>query len=93
MVLLVDVNIIMVMVLGVFVLMIYYSIKVKGLGGFVKELVLYLFNYWIMILFNLLIEVVLLLVKLLLFGMCLFGNMFVGEVVFIFCVVMLLWYL
>lgn len=33
-----DVNITMAMALGVFALMIYYSIKVKGLGGFAKEL-------------------------------------------------------
>lgn len=88
-----DVNITMAMALGVFALMIYYSIKVKGLGGFAKELALHPFNHWIMIPFNLLIEVVSLLAKPLSLGMRLFGNMFAGEVVFILCAAMLPWYL
>ncbi|MDD9156156.1 F0F1 ATP synthase subunit A [Aliivibrio sp. S4TY2] len=88
-----DVNITMAMALGVFALMIYYSIKVKGLGGFAKELALHPFNHWIMIPFNLLIEVVSLLAKPLSLGMRLFGNMFAGEVVFILIAAMLPWYL
>lgn len=63
--------------------MIYYSIKVKGLGGFAKELALHPFNHPIMIPFNLLLEVVSLLAKPISLGMRLFGNMFAGEVVFI----------
>lgn len=66
---------IMAMALGVFALMIYYSIKVKGLGGFAKELALHPFNHPLMIPFNLLIEVVSLLAKPLSLGMRLFGNM------------------
>ncbi|MGY3571158.1 F0F1 ATP synthase subunit A [Vibrio sp. SCSIO 43135] len=88
-----DVNITMAMAIGVFALMIYYSIKVKGLGGFAKELALHPFNHPIMIPFNLLIEVVSLLAKPLSLGMRLFGNMFAGEVVFILCAAMLPWYL
>ena len=78
-----DVNITMAMALGVFALMIYYSIKVKGLGGFAKELALHPFNHPIMIPFNLVLEVISLLAKPLSLGMRLFGNMFAGEVVFI----------
>ncbi|MDR8345634.1 F0F1 ATP synthase subunit A, partial [Acinetobacter baumannii] len=33
-----DVNITLSMALGVFILIIFYSIKMKGVGGFVKEL-------------------------------------------------------
>ena len=88
-----DVNITMAMALGVFALMIYYSIKIKGLGGFAKELALHPFNHPIMIPFNLLLEVVSLLAKPLSLGMRLFGNMFAGEVVFILCAAMLPWYL
>ena len=83
----------MAMALGVFALMIYYSIKVKGLVGFTKELTLHPFNNPIMIPFNMLIEVVSLLSKPLSLGMRLFGNMFAGEVVFILCAAMLPWYL
>lgn len=88
-----DVNITMAMALGVFALMIYYSIKVKGLGGFAKELALHPFNHPIMIPFNLLLEVISLLAKPLSLGMRLFGNMFAGEVVFILIAAMLPWYL
>ncbi|CAH0541975.1 F0F1 ATP synthase subunit A [Vibrio marisflavi] len=88
-----DVNITMAMALGVFALMLYYSIKVKGPLGFAKELALHPFNHPIMIPFNLLIEVVSLLAKPLSLGMRLFGNMFAGEVVFILIAAMLPWWL
>ncbi len=87
-----DVNITMAMALGVFALMIYYSIKVKGLGGFAKELALHPFNHPVMIPFNLLLEVVSLLAKPLSLGMRLFGNMFAGEVVFILIAALMPWW-
>lgn len=39
-VLFVDVNVMLFMVLGVFILILFYSIKMKGIGGFMKELML-----------------------------------------------------
>ncbi|AJR07049.1 F0F1 ATP synthase subunit A [Photobacterium gaetbulicola] len=87
-----DVNITMSMALGVFALMIYYSIKVKGLGGFAKELALHPFNHPVMIPFNLLLEIVSLLAKPLSLGMRLFGNMFAGEVVFILIAALMPWW-
>jgi F-type H+-transporting ATPase subunit a len=87
-----DVNITMAMALGVFALMIYYSIKIKGLGGFAKELALHPFNHPVMIPFNLLLEVVSLLAKPLSLGMRLFGNMFAGEVVFILIAALMPWW-
>ncbi|MEH6530060.1 MAG: F0F1 ATP synthase subunit A [Photobacterium frigidiphilum] len=87
-----DVNITMAMALGVFALMLYYSVKVKGLGGFAKELALHPFNHPIMIPFNLLLEVVSLLAKPISLGMRLFGNMFAGEVVFILIAALMPWW-
>ena len=87
-----DVNITMAMALGVFALMIYYSIKVKGLGGFAKELALHPFNHPVMIPFNLLLEIVSLLAKPISLGMRLFGNMFAGEVVFILIAALMPWW-
>ncbi|NGN99972.1 F0F1 ATP synthase subunit A [Grimontia sp. S25] len=87
-----DVNITLAMALGVFFLMIYYSIKIKGLGGFAKELALHPFNHPLMIPFNLLLEVVSLLAKPISLGMRLFGNMFAGEVVFILIAALLPWW-
>ena len=57
-----DPNITMGMAVGVFVLMLYYSIKVKGFG-FVKELTLNPFNHPLFIPVNLFMEVVGLLAK------------------------------
>lgn len=68
-VLFVDVNIILLMVFGVFILIIFYSIKMKGVGGFVKELIMQLFNYWVFIFVNLIFEGVSLLFKLVFFGL------------------------
>lgn len=68
-VLFVDVNIILLMVLGVFIFILFYSIKMKGIGGFVKELMLQLFNYWVFIFVNLIFEGVSLLFKLVFFGL------------------------
>jgi len=69
--------------LGVFLLIIFYSIKVKGVGGFAKELSLTPFNHPIAIPFNLFLEVLGLLTKPLSLALRLFGNMYAGEVVFI----------
>ena len=69
--------------LGVFMLIIYYSIKVKGVGGFAKELSLTPFNHPIAIPFNLFLEILGLLTKPLSLALRLFGNMYAGEVVFI----------
>ncbi|MFV0277814.1 MAG: F0F1 ATP synthase subunit A [Parahaliea sp.] len=77
-----DPNITMGMALGVFILMLYYSIKVKGFG-FAKELTLNPFNHWIFIPVNLFMEVVGLLAKPFSLGLRLFGNMYAGEMIFI----------
>ena len=39
--------------LGVFILILFYSFKVKGLGGFTKELAFTPFNHWSLVPFNL----------------------------------------
>ncbi|EPE37549.1 ATP synthase subunit a 1 [Candidatus Photodesmus katoptron] len=88
-----DLNITMAMALSIFFLVIFYSIKVKKISGFIKGLVFHPFNHPIMIPLNLLIEIVSMLAKPLSLGMRLFGNMFSGEVVFILCAAMLPWYL
>jgi F-type H+-transporting ATPase subunit a len=77
-----DPNITMGMALGIFILMLYYSIKVKGFG-FVRELTLNPFNHWLFIPVNLFMEVVGLLAKPFSLGLRLFGNMYAGEMIFI----------
>ena len=77
-----DPNITMGMALGVFILMLFYSIKIKGMG-FVKELTMHPFQHPVFIPINLFMEVVGLLAKPFSLGLRLFGNMYAGEMIFI----------
>ncbi len=83
-----DPNITLGMALGVFILMIYYSIKMKGAMGFTKELTMHPFNHWGFIPVNLFMELVGLLAKPFSLGLRLFGNMYAGEMIFILISVM-----
>ena len=77
------------MALGVFVLTLFYSIKVKGLGGFAAELTMQPFqakNPILKILFvpaNFFLEFVSLISKPISLSLRLFGNLFAGEMIFI----------
>ena len=77
------------MALSVFVLVLYYSIKIKGIGGFAGELTLQPFqskNKAVMALFipiNFLLEFVSLIAKPISLALRLFGNMYAGEMIFI----------
>jgi F-type H+-transporting ATPase subunit a len=77
--------------IGVFLLVLFYSFKVKGVGGFSKELSMNPFNHWSMIPFNLLLEVLALIIKPVSLALRLFGNMYAGEVVFILIALLPLW--
>jgi F-type H+-transporting ATPase subunit a len=68
--------------LGVFVLMIYYGIKIKGFGGWVHELFSAPFGIW-MAPFNLLLNIIEYAAKMVSLGMRLFGNMYAGELLFL----------
>jgi F-type H+-transporting ATPase subunit a len=70
--------------LGVFVLMIYYNLKIKGVGGFVHELLSAPFgSHPLLWLPNLLLNVIEFLAKTISLGMRLFGNMYAGELLFL----------
>lgn len=85
-----DVNATLGMSLSVFALIIYYSIKVKGVGGFVGELTLQPFGKW-MIPFNFLLEGVGLIAKPISLALRLFGNLYAGELIFILIALLPLW--
>jgi F-type H+-transporting ATPase subunit a len=88
-----DVNVTFAMSLSVFALVIYYSIKVKGGGGFLKELTFHpiapatkgigLLAAPLVIAFNFILEGVALLAKPVSLSLRLFGNMYAGELIFI----------
>jgi len=82
-----DLNVPMGMSLGVLVLSIWYGIKIKGGGGFVKGLFTAPFNGSgfvgvLLIPFNLLLNLMEYAAKTVSLGMRLFGNMFAGELLF-----------
>lgn len=77
-----DPNATLGMALGVFILILYYSIKIKGLSGFLGELTLHPFGKW-MLPFNLFLEGVNLISKPVSLGLRLFGNLYAGEMIFI----------
>jgi F-type H+-transporting ATPase subunit a len=96
-----DVNITFGMSISVFLLIIFYTIKTKGVGGFIGELTLHpiapptkgigLLAAPIIIAFNFILETVSLLAKPLSLSLRLFGNMFAGELIFILIALLGLW--
>ncbi|MDF7666564.1 F0F1 ATP synthase subunit A [Orbaceae bacterium ESL0727] len=87
-----DVSITMSMSLGVFLLIIIYSIKYKGLVGFIKEYTLHPFNHWAFAPINFILEMVGLLAKPVSLGLRLFGNMYAGELIFILIAALIPWW-
>jgi len=83
-----DPNITLGMALAVFVLIIFYSIKIKGLKGFLAELTLHPFGKYL-IPVNLILEGVNLIAKPISLGLRLFGNLYAGEMIFILIALML----
>jgi F-type H+-transporting ATPase subunit a len=77
-----DVNATAGMAIGVFILILYYSIKQKGIGGFAAELAFQPLPKWALP-FNLFLELVGLIAKPISLSLRLFGNMYAGEMVFI----------
>lgn len=79
-----DVNATFGLALGIFVLMLYYNIKIKGLGGWLHELVTAPFGahpaLWIP---NLGLNIIEYVAKTVSLGMRLFGNMYAGELLFL----------
>jgi len=88
-----DVSVTFAMSISVFLLTIFYSIKIKGAIGFGKEFTMHpiapptkgiaLIGAPLVIAFNLILEVVAFLSKPLSLSLRLFGNMYAGELIFI----------
>jgi F-type H+-transporting ATPase subunit a len=77
-----DLNITLGFAVSVFFLVIFYSIKVKGLGGFLGEFAFHPFGKWALPL-NLILELPGFLAKPVSLALRLYGNMFAGEVIFL----------
>lgn len=89
-----DPNTTLGMAFTVFLLMLFFSIKEKGLLGFIKELTLHPFHSgkWYIDIFlivpNFILETVSLIAKPISLGLRLFGNMYAGEMIFILIAIM-----
>jgi len=77
-----DLNVTFGMSITVFILMIFYNIKGKGVGGFAKELFLQPFGKWLLP-FNFVLKMAEELAKPLSLALRLFGNLYAGELIFI----------
>ncbi len=98
-----DPNITFAMSLSIFVLIIFYTIKNKGIVGFAAELTLQPLNpkelgvpmilIPLVMIFNFVLETVALLAKPLSLSLRLFGNMYAGELMFILIAMLGLWQL
>ena len=77
-----DPNTTFAMALMVFFTVLYYSFKMKGVGGFLGELTLQPFGVWGMPA-NIILEGISLLSKPISLALRLFGNMYAGEMIFI----------
>lgn len=92
-----DPNITLGMSLSVFVLILFYSIREKGIGGFVGELALNPFNpsnpvaKALLIPVNLILELVTFLARPISLALRLFGNMYAGELIFILIALLPFW--
>ncbi len=88
-----DINVVFGMSLSVFVLVLFYTIRAKGFGGFIGELTMHpiapplkgpgLIAAPLIIAFNFVLEFVSLIAKPVSLALRLFGNMFAGELIFI----------
>lgn len=72
------------MSIGVLLMCLYYNIKIKGLGGWVRELFTAPFgNHPLLYPINFLMQLIEFLAKTISHGMRLFGNMYAGELLFV----------
>jgi len=98
-----DLNATFAMSLTVFAMILYYSIRSKGLLGFIKEYTLHPFGpelmgmkgflctCWILVPFNMLLEISGLVAKPISLALRLFGNMYAGELIFVLFALLPLW--
>ena len=98
-----DVNVTFGMSIAVFFLILFYTVKNKGIGGFIAELTLHpiapplkgpgIIAAPFIIAFNFILESVALIAKPVSLSLRLFGNMFAGELIFILIAMLGLWQL
>jgi F-type H+-transporting ATPase subunit a len=77
-----DLNITLGMSITVFLIVMFYSFKIKGFRGFTGELLTHPFGKWMMP-FNLLLNLIEHLARPVSLGLRLYGNLYAGEMIFL----------
>jgi F-type H+-transporting ATPase subunit a len=77
-----DLQITLGMSITVFLIVMFYSFKIKGFGGFTWELLTHPFGKWMMP-FNLLLNLIEHLARPVSLGLRLYGNLYAGEMIFL----------
>jgi F-type H+-transporting ATPase subunit a len=78
-----DPNITFGMAITVFLLVQYFSFKMKGAGGYAREFLFHPFDHWALAPFNILLNLVEQVARPVSLALRLFGNMYAGELVMI----------
>lgn len=86
-----DINITLGFATAVFLMVIYYSLKMKGPIGFANDFLMHPFPKWYLAPINLLLELPGFFAKPVSLALRLYGNMFAGEVIFL-VIALLGWY-
>ena len=86
-----DINITLGFATAVFLMVIYYSLKIKGPLGFANDFLMHPFPKWYLAPLNLLLELPGFFAKPVSLALRLYGNMFAGEVIFL-VIALLGWY-
>jgi F-type H+-transporting ATPase subunit a len=77
-----DLNVPLGMALGVLAVVLFYNVKIKGIGGWIHELFAAPFGIW-MAPFNFLLNLIEYVARTVSLGMRLWGNMYAGELLFL----------
>ena len=78
-----DPNITFGMAITVFLLVQYYSVRMKGAGGYAREFLFHPFDHWALAPFDILLNLVEQVARPVSLALRLFGNMYAGELVMI----------
>ncbi|MCR3754933.1 MAG: ATP synthase Fo complex subunit a [Candidatus Westeberhardia cardiocondylae] len=87
-----DINVTIAMSIGIFFLIIFYTIKEKGFFTFFIEFFLNPFRHVVFFPINFIFEIINLLSKLMSLSLRLFGNMYAGELIFLLISGLLPWW-
>ncbi|WP_343154783.1 F0F1 ATP synthase subunit A [Buchnera aphidicola (Pseudoregma panicola)] len=88
-----DINITFSMAISVFLLILFYNIKYRGIKNFFLDFFLHPFSNPFFFIFNFILEIVSLFSKIISLSLRLFGNIYSGEIIFILISCIIPWWM